>query len=302
VPFAALLFGAVAVFVPLLVQRRPAAGRAVTCGVLLGLATLVRSIALGLGGVLAAVLVAAGRGPRARRGAVAVCLVAANVATLAPWVAWATVRTGVFVPVSTGGPPSVRDGLTFAVRTKGYRAAVDVPPGVRALMTRIEGRAAELRSTGGIARVVAEEVARRPAAGVHLLAWKLVRSWYATDSGRGERVALAVHLALLPLVVAATRRAALGRRAERALALTAWAVAVYCWMMTVVVLSIVRYLVPAVGVLLALVPVLWPAARGRRRRARDQRAVGSSRLETTGVPSPCQPSVNPALSGRSLNE
>jgi hypothetical protein len=316
VPFSAALFAAVATFVPL-GGTRGSAGRAVACGALVGVATLVRSIGLGLGGVLAAVLLLTGRAPLARRALLAAVLLAGNLAALAPWATWATIRTGSFVPVSTSGPPSVRDGLTFAVRTKGYRTAGGAPADVTELMTRLEARAAELRSAGAITRVVSEEVGRTPIAGAKLLGWKLARSWYATDSGRGERFALAVHVLLLGFVTAATWYAARGRPAERRLAMVAWSVTLYCWAMTVLVLSIARYLAPAVGVLLVLGPAVWPArwgrGAGRVGRLRDgaarapdagsnQRPVGSSLLETTGVPSPCHPFRKPAPSGRSLNE
>jgi hypothetical protein len=268
VPFSAALFAAVAAFVPLADGARGSPARAVACGALVGVATLVRSITLGFGGVLAAVLLVAGRPPLARRTLLAALLVAGNVAALAPWVTWASVRTGSFVPVSTSGPPSIRDGLTFSVRTKGYRAPAAASPDVTALMARLEARAAELRSVGTIAAVVAEEVGRTPVAGAKLLGWKVARSWYGTDSGRGERLVLALHVLVLGFVGAATWRAARGRPAERRLAVVAWSVTLYCWAMTVIVLSIVRYLAPAVGVLLVLSPALWP---GGWRRAGPRR-------------------------------
>jgi 4-amino-4-deoxy-L-arabinose transferase-like glycosyltransferase len=263
-PFMVALYAAVYAFWTAFVRPRPAPLASVAAGLLVGIAMLIRSIALGLGVVLAFALFVARRDlrPRVRCG-LAAALLLGNAAAVSPWLAWVYAETGRVVPLSTGGAPSIRDGLTFAVRDKGYRKPAGVAPRTRRFMERLDARVSGTTSLGVVAVALGAEVRADPRAGLELLALKATRSWYGTDSMRHERALVLVQLVWIGGALWASRVAL--RRGGRARRLTAvvWLCIAYFWAMTILVLSVARYMVPATGLLFLLLPVLLPVRGGR---------------------------------------
>ncbi len=227
-------------------------------GLLLGCAMLIRPIAVGVG-VLVAGLIVLGLPATTRRvrWGLALALLLGNLVAVAPWEGWLLAQTGSLAPLSTGGVASMRDGLTFAVNPKGYRQTIPVPLDVADLMRTIRSRAT-LDSVGRIAGFLAHEATVHPGTVGRLFALKAARSWYATDSGRSEGLILALQgLYLLPVAAASV---ALGRRGrvERQLLGAVWLLVGYFWLMTILALSVLRYMVPAMGLLFLLLPALLP--------------------------------------------
>ena len=256
-PFMAALYAGVVLFFAALDAPRLAWLRLLGAGAVLGVAMLIRSIALGTSVLLALAFVALRRdvrpGPRL---AGAACIIAGSLAVVAPWVAWVYAETGRVVPLSTGGVPSIRDGLTFASGDKPYRVDVGVGDDVRAAMVRLAAR--RLDTLGDVAAAVRVEVRRDPRAAAKLLALKAARSWYGTDSGRWERAIALIQVFYLGLGAWATVAAFRRRGAARRLAIVVCVLVAYFWGMTVIVLSVVRYMVPVVGLVLALLPAVLP--------------------------------------------
>lgn len=221
-------------------------------GLLAGAAALIRPIGLGASVMMGAgLLLAAASLQRRFRANLLALLLLGNAAALAPWQAWVHARTGRLVIVSSNLMPGIRDGLRFAVNLKRYRQAVAVPDDVRALMQRLDARAPELTSLPRLAAILAGEA---PAPIAKLLALKAARSWYATDSGRREGALLALQAIYLCLIGWSGWRAwRIGGRA-RALAAGLGLTLLYFWGMTTLMLSILRYLTPAIGLLFALLP------------------------------------------------
>jgi hypothetical protein len=235
------------------------------CGLLIGVAMLIRPIAIGLGVVLA-VLVLLGA-PR-RRTLAAVVLLAGNLVAVAPWEAWVYFRTGSIVALSSASPASLRDGLTFAVRSKGFREGLWVPEQTREVMQHISDQYPTLTSASAVGRVLAHEFAAHPVGVVQLAALKAARSWYGTDSQRQDTMVLclqALYLAVIGVASAIGWRS--GGVARRAI-VAAWTITAYFWAMTIVSTSLVRYMVPAMSLLFVIVPAV-------RSRALDDTDLGS---------------------------
>src|SRR5581483_3180523 len=133
-PFMVLLVAAVGLAWRALHGARPAASCAMAGG-LVGLAMLVRPIAIGTGVVLGAALVLAGRGWKRLRARVALgtLLVLASIVTVLPWELWVYERTGRVVALSTAGVSSIADGLLLTDTTKEYRHVAGVPSDVAAV-------------------------------------------------------------------------------------------------------------------------------------------------------------------------
>ncbi len=216
---------------------------------------LIRPIAIGAGLVLAALLVLLGRAwtPR-RRAWLAALLVAGNCAAVLPWEIWAYRNTGRVVPLSTSGPASIRDGLTYAVDDKGYRQRMDAAADVAAVMRNIQGQAGQLTSVSAVAVALWREAVARPVAVAKLMLTKAARSWYGTDSGKHELLVLLVQAAYLALMLWGGVRAWQDGGRARDLAIGAGVMGLYFWAMAVVGLSIVRYMVPVIGLGFVLVP------------------------------------------------
>jgi hypothetical protein len=193
--------------------------------------------------------------------ALAAVILASSLCALAPWQLWLRGKTGHFQMVG-GGVASIRDGLTFTGPLKGttkrlYRETVRVSPGLAELTDVVQQRYFRLRSLSDIAALLREQWKERPVAVLELVVRKAARSWYGTDSGRyGWPIVLIQLLYLVPLAWSLWASWRSGRELLRGLVCAALALILYSWAMTVVVLSIVRYMVPAIGLLFVFLPAL----------------------------------------------
>lgn len=274
VPFVPVLYGALYLFW-LAVARRATGPRAwalyLLAGGLVGAAMLIRPAALGLSVVLAAVLfLCAGRevSRRARLRYGGLVLIGSLLVVL-PWEAAVYARTGEIIPLSSGGAMTIHDGLTFLAVPKEYRREVAIPEDVAALGWAIHERRRETDTTGGVLRVVAEEAQRAPAAFGKLLLLKGARSWYGIDSRILEIPTMALQVVYLALIVwgglFARRQGGLLWR------MTAgnWLIVLYFWGMTLLVVPLLRYMVPVMGLLLIALPGVYLSLVGRRRAVNE---------------------------------
>jgi 4-amino-4-deoxy-L-arabinose transferase-like glycosyltransferase len=247
-PFIPLFLGGVLLFLATLGEDSPRRSSYLTIGLLIGLAALVRPIAIALAGPLIAILwVTRTAWPRRQRLVLSLCMLLGNLAAVLPWEVWAWRQTGAVIPLSTGGLLGVLDGLTITEEAEPFPCP---SPGVRSLMDDVDRRRPELTSLGRVAGHLAHELWERPAAVLSLLSLKAVRVWYATETQRREKLIAAVQLPYLVLIasglVVAWRR---GGRPRQAAQLTLLLV-MYFWAMSFVVLSILRYIVPVFACLM----------------------------------------------------
>jgi hypothetical protein len=89
---------------------------------------------------------------------------------------------------------------------------------------------------------------------VSLYAFKALRSWYATDSGRFEIPSIVLQsLYLIAIAIGSWRSWHQGGQ-QRQITLIVWLITAYFWFVTIAVLSILRYMLPTIGLLLLLLP------------------------------------------------
>jgi hypothetical protein len=262
IPFLAVFYGGFCLFWYVLLRKSRAWPLYFLSGLLAGFAMLIRPIAIGIVMVMSIVLWVMGREMTARfRLFLVAMLLLGNLVAIAPWEAWVYSMTGRIVMLSTGGAPGIRDGLTFAVVPKGYRQEIKVPEDVAALMRDIRVHSDEMQSLRGIVSVLTEKWRLQPLPVAKLFTLKAARSWYGTDSGRFETPILLIQTAYLILALwgsgAAWRRGGITKQ----LAIGIWLLVLYFWGMTVLALSILRYMVPAMGLLFVLIPGFFPNNR-----------------------------------------
>ena len=265
--FCAVFYGACLCLWRAATQPIPAPSQFLLPGGLIGCAMLIRPILIG-GGVLLSVVMwvgLAGRLPIRSRVIAVTLFLTGTLAAIAPWEVWVYRQSGRLVLLSDGGVPGIRDGLTFATNLKGFRSGVAVPPDVETVMRGIQAQYQSLRTLGDVLEVVREQAREYPIGVAKLFAIKALRSWYATDSHTREKLVLAIQTIFLAPVIAgaivAWRR---GGWRSRFLLMLAVSVTLYFWAMTILVLSIIRYMVPAMGLLFVLAPGAVIAMRAAR--------------------------------------
>jgi len=257
-PFIVVLYGGLCLFWYALSRRLPAQVYFL-CGLVFGAAMLIRPIAIGVGVVLSVVIWFSRRELGWRgRWLLIVMLLLGNVVAVSPWEAWVYAKTGNVILLSTNGVNSMRDGLTFAVETKGYRQDSSISPDVVQVMDDIRVHENEITRFGDFRSIIFQEFRSHPVAVIKLLLLKAARSWFATDSQRLERPILLIQLGYLALVAWGTWSAWKRGGLNRKFVIGALLLTVYFWGMTFLALSILRYMVPAVGLLFVLIAGCYP--------------------------------------------
>jgi hypothetical protein len=264
IPFCAFVFAALAVVWPSIDTTSVGAVRWITAGVLLGCAMLVRAEGIGLSLATGVIFVVfARRAPLGIRLFRMAMVVLGSVVAVLPWEMWAYHHTSAVIPIATSGPQSFCDGLTFAFDRDTRREKIELSAGLKELSLEfLDGCYKASASTEAVAFLFTQ-ARRYPEQVFGLMMLKAARSWYATNSGRADRKILAIQLGYGVMFILATAVSMWRPGTPRVLASIVWALVIYFWAMTIAVLSILRYMVPAIGLLFLLVPAAFKTLRPR---------------------------------------
>lgn len=224
-------------------------------GVGLGGLALIRPIAISLVLLIAWSLWMQRAIPRGRRVGLATLFALGLLGSLLPWEAWLHSQTGDWPLLSTNGLPSIRDGLTFGALSKDYRVTIPMPGNLHSFMTDIAPQIKRVDSFGRLLAVLGATAQQRPWDLAELIGFKALRGWYGTDSGRYEGLIVLLQVPYLVLAAIGARRAWRRGRTGRPFVLLALGTVALFWVMTTAVLSIVRYMMPVMGLVLILVAV-----------------------------------------------
>lgn len=230
-------------------------------GLLLGLACLVRPIGLLAPFLLGFVVLWQARRVWRERLLWAGLMIAGFVVVVAPWVMWVRIKSGEWIPVSSGGPPTLRDGLSF--NHKAFREKLQLPEGVARLSEAAWAEYEKLRDFRSFTAFLFRQMERDPTGVLQTFLYKAARAWYGTDAQRAgpERLNMAVSLAFLTLVVFGYIR--YWRHGGCGLAWLPVGGAILFWIMATIMLSIARYTTPAVALLAPFAACAWPGRVGR---------------------------------------
>jgi 4-amino-4-deoxy-L-arabinose transferase-like glycosyltransferase len=255
IPFMAFLYGGYALFWFAILRKGHMWSLSFFSGLLIGIAMLIRPIALGVGALLVATLWLVGRDLTVRlRLFLSMMVLLGNLVAVFPWEGWIYSQTSRVVPLSTiGGIMGVANGLTPI----GYKES-KFPPDVSVLMQDLLDRYGEMDSFGGIATVLAEEFQSRPLLVTKLLAFKAARSWYGTDSGRFETLILLLQIPYLVLILWGSYKAWKQGGGAKQLVISIWLMVLYFWGMSTAMPPLLRYMAPAIGLLIVLIPGILP--------------------------------------------
>jgi hypothetical protein len=260
IPFLLVFYGGFCLFWYALLSRRRAWPVFFLVGLLAGFAMLIRPLAIGTGLLMGTILWVVDREATVRfRAFLVMTILLGNLVAILPWQMWVYSVTGKVVVLSSGGVPSIRDGLTFAVAQTptSYRQMVNVPHDVTTLMQDILGYSNEMRSLNGVVVVMMDKFRTQPLTVAKLFGIKAARSWYGTDSGRFEPWIMLIQAPYLVLIlwggVCAWRQGGIAKQLTICICL----MLLYFWGMTVLALSIVRYMAPMIGLSFILLPAAF---------------------------------------------
>ena len=244
VPFIFLLYISIWLYISALRKRH--FGFIFLSGFMLGLAALVRPVVLLLPLFLVLfVFLKLKDNSKRRRFLLAIVLLTGILISILPWEGYILFKTGRVIFLSVGGTLSIVDGLTFTLNERTGADQLVIPGDVVALMKR--AKAEDLDTISDIFRFSTRELINEPASFLKLIKIKLVRSWYATSEMWWEGKILIVQLIyLIPGLFGIIY--GFRKYQDKIYNITfLLGIILYFWLMTVLVLSILRYMVPVMG-------------------------------------------------------
>jgi 4-amino-4-deoxy-L-arabinose transferase-like glycosyltransferase len=228
-------------------------------GMLCGISMLVRPIAVGAGLFMAILMFFRRRCDLQKKFVFALLIVLGNLIVVLPWEIWMYRETHEAGLLCHGRDAiSMADGLTFAMNFEGFRKGSPVPQDVRKFMEEFAPSISFSITTKQVMRLVLAEFEKHPLTVIKLFAIKAVRSWYGTNSNRYELIIIIIQAFYLALMVIASLRYWKSRKDCRFPLVIGLVLLMYFWGMTVSVLSIVRYMVPVLGLMFVFFPALKP--------------------------------------------
>lgn len=225
---------------------------ALMAGFTAGASSLVRPIAFLMGFVAAVCMFLIVQNSWEKRLAIFGLMLLGNLFVIAPWELWAHSKLGRWIPLSTGGVPSMRDGLTFAVRNKNYRRSIRIEKDIKEIMLNVNNQVelGNLNTASEILSNLGKELKERPTGMMKLMLWKMGRSWYGTDSlTEAERRIRWVQLFFISLGIIG---GIMSRKMENVRGFLYFGIilVLYFWALATISLSILRYMVPAMSIIL----------------------------------------------------
>jgi 4-amino-4-deoxy-L-arabinose transferase-like glycosyltransferase len=256
IPFMAVFYGGFYLFWYAQLRKSPVWPLYFSSGLVVGVAMLIRPIAIGVGFFMGAILWLVRRDMTAPlRLFLVMMILLGNLVAVLPWEIWAYFATGKVVMLSTSGTGTISHGLTFALplESRSYRQGVKVPQDIEVLMRDLHASDSEMQSLRGVIKVVKEALQSRPLTVMKLFALKVGRGWYGTDSNRLETPILLIQIPYLALILWSSKAAWKQGGSAKQLSIGIWLIVLYFWGMTTISVSILRYMTPVIGLLFVLV-------------------------------------------------
>ncbi len=267
IPFTTLFFASVLIFWIVYYNKSPKPLWYLIVGVFIGLTALVRPIAIGLVFPYWAMLALQNDQAKRSRLIAGLLILFGFLVTILPWEIWAYQETEKILPLATTGIPSVLDGLTFALNTPGYRNSIWVPEDVQQWMVGLNENFQIMKPTSlqDVLSILIPGVKHQPLAFCKFLLIKAARSWYGTDSLRLDSWILVFQIPYAILIFLGTVASWKTGGLVRIFSIGTWLIALYFWATTFMVLSVLRYMTPAIGLLFCLIPAVFVWILGKNR-------------------------------------
>ena len=170
--------------------------------------------------------------------------------TIIPWEMHILSSKNCILPLSAGGSLSIKDGLTFAVTSGAGGDQLALSKDVKMLMKRISVNWTNLETSTDIFHFIIQEIKENPNPVVKLVIIKMMRCWYGTDEMWHENKILLIQSFYLVLSCMGIYLGIQHFNDKIPQIILMFSVVLYFWGMTTLVLSILRYMVPAMGIVI----------------------------------------------------
>jgi len=283
-PFMTFLYLSILVFFGLLLKsgRKQFLGL-LGVGVLLGIAMLIRPIGLFLPLIFAFLYVVFYReAPIPKRIANASAILIAVGLTITPWQLF-NYGHGEKILLSSDRVHSIVDGVTFNNNPK-KKEQISLPDDVNALALRLSESGAE--SKGEFFGMVFQELKEEPVPVVKLYAIKAARSWYGAfgQQPSKEWAKLGISLFYILLTIIGIFKLDMQRYPSRVYVVSFLLLTLYFWAMTILVVSMVRYMIPVFGMMAVLIPAILSGEKELARKNDNKQVSVENGQEKLSIP------------------
>jgi len=247
VPFVFFLYLGIWLYILAVKKRR--IGFIFLAGVSIGLTSLIRPISMLLPLLLfLLVFFLLKKSSRKIKIFLALILLLGSLAAIIPWEGYILLKTGDIIPLSTNGPSSIVGGFTFALRSTESGERASVPGDVLVLMKQIKKE--QPNSLAEVFRFFNYELRNRPISFFKLIGIKIARAWYATSQMWYEKEILTVQIFYLVFATLGLVPMLKKNKEKIGYIVLLLAIVFFFWGMTIIALSILRYMVPVMGLVL----------------------------------------------------
>jgi len=251
IPFILLFYSALLAYV--LALRKISFKLFLLSGIFLGFASLVRPITLFLAiPLLVLIFFIIKSIPFRKKLLLSIVFLIGYIIVISPWSIYVYSNTGRLLPLSTGGFSDVAGNLTFMVNKSKINnweeGKMKLPNDVVALIER--SRAANAVELGEITYFFWQEAKRNPITLLKLIGIKIGRAWYATSEMWWEKQILIVQLIYLVPAMAGIIIWFKKIKEKISYLLFLLIIIFYFWAVTVAALSILRYMIPVMGLIM----------------------------------------------------
>jgi len=247
IPFIFFLYMGVWFYLLALKKRR--FGFIFLSGTILGFAVLIRPIGFFLPVLFALMIFFFLREiPKKTQLAFALLLLTGSLLIISPWEVQMFTETGNLIFLSSAGNTPITVGLTFVLRNTAGHGWPAVPSDVLSLMERIKTE--DIDGVFPVFSFLSKELIKDPIPVLKLFSLKIIRAWYATSQMWFEKIILAVQLFYLISALAGVIYAVKKYKEKLKNIIFLLSIVFYFWGMTFLALSILRYMIPVMGIVI----------------------------------------------------
>lgn len=234
---------------------------ALIAGILIGCAYLVRPIVILVGILLAGLLIVLRRKVGWKRYAMlAMLLLIGNVIPVIPWEIWVRNQTKASYSLSAVRGLGVGSGIASGIAClsgTNYRQPLKMPSTMRKVVMKVVEQRERLKDIKDIVAFLREQIKENPIGVLQLFWFKMKRAWYGTDSQKPiEKWILLLQIPYLLLIFIGSCLLWWKGSTYRELFILTLLLTFYFWTVTTVFFSILRYMVPAIGLLFPSIATL----------------------------------------------
>ena len=171
--------------------------------------------------------------------------------TIAPWTAYNVIKTNQFVLLSSHGVNSIKDG--FNLSNKFYREKIPVSEDVAKISNSFYAQRDDVHNLGDVLSFLDEQWKEDKGAVINFYLYKAQRVWYGLDSQNSKKERVIKIISILYILLFIWGSVLLFKQKNRSYTwflIMLLLITFYFWGMATLVVPLLRYMLPAMGLLM----------------------------------------------------